>query len=183
MTHPLEKDENLALVQWYIEQNQLDKALINIKSLVSANPTNEVLLTGARLYAQLRLFERAQKLFNQYLEVEPEALPVRFQLGMTQFETGNNEAALTTWQSILSAQPHNPPALFYSALALLQLGQAESALSHLQTIMQHIDIDNLYYGKAKDLLSQLDKDPNFRETKKSMEAFSTGNKDIYSTEH
>ncbi len=182
----LAKYEMLAHTKRYIEQNQLDNALREIKPLLATAESQETIVVAARLYAQLQLFDRAQSLFARYLELRPEASHIRFQLGMTQFEVGESEKALATWEAVLTAQPQNPPALFYTALAYLQSKNSEKAIFCLQTILQQIPVDNLYYGKAKDLIGQLEQDPEFRNNNRTVESFSASrlaDKDIYSTEH
>ena len=178
-------DERLALAQWYIDQNRLDNALAEIKGLLDDKANSQITLTAARLYAQLRLFERAQKLFQQYLEQNPNSTNARFQLGMSQFDNGEAEQALDTWQHLLEAKPENPPALFYSALARLQRGESGEAESMLHTILHHTHRDNLFYGKASDLLDQIRLEPNrIQAANESLaEVDNKAGKNHYETEH
>ncbi len=184
----LDADERLALVKWQLEQNRLDRALETLKPLLGADPGDEACLTGARLYAQLRLFERAQALFEQYLKAHPDAAAVRFQLGMTQFESGDNAAALRTWDEVLAGVAEHPPSLFYSAVALLQDGAAGRALERLRRVLQNAPVDNLYYGQARDLIAKVEQDPNHRaglqtegDDDAGLRAIAV--KDVYKTEH
>jgi tetratricopeptide (TPR) repeat protein len=183
----LDNEEASALVKWHMEQNQLDKALMMTKSLLDGKTVDdEIQLLAARLYAQLRLFEKAQQLFNQYIDKNPTASHVKFQLGMTLFDSEKTEEAIQTWSSILAEQPYNPPALFYLALAYLKQDNKEDAIRKLQTILTNIPTENLYFGKAKDLISGLERDPSFRGAANKVN--STKNhtpsaKDIYSIEH
>lgn len=175
----LDADERLALVKWYIDQNRLDRALGEIKVLLDDDADGELLLTGARLYAQLRLFERAETLFTRYLEQNPDSGNARFQLGMTRFDGGDLAGALDTWQQVLEAEPNNPPALFYSALARLQKGEAGESGPMLQQIIDSTRDDNLYHGKARDLLAQMQQSA---EPKAGVGSSQTG-KNPYATEH
>jgi predicted Zn-dependent protease len=104
---------------------------------------------------------------------------------MTQFESNKTKEAINTWSSILAEQPYNPPALFYISLAYLREGNQENAIKMLQTILTKVATDNLYFGKAKDLISNLERDPSFRGTanKVNTEESTFANKDIYSIEH
>jgi len=175
----LDPEERLALVKWYVDQNRLDSALIEIKPLLVDETSNEVLITAARLYAQLRLFARAEALFSRYLEIDPGSINARFQLGMSRFDNGDLSAAIDTWQQILATDPHNPPALFYSALARLQNGDAGESGAMLNTILQHTATNNLYHGKARDLLDQLEQNSESRDG----EAVTKAANSPYSTEH
>jgi len=104
---------------------------------------------------------------------------------MTQYDSNNNKESISTWSTILKEQPYNPPALFYSALAHLKEGNQEQAITMLQTILTQIPTDNLYFGKAKELISDLERDPAFRGAANKVNAAGSNltNKDIYSTEH
>ncbi|MCP4469655.1 MAG: tetratricopeptide repeat protein [Gammaproteobacteria bacterium] len=176
---PLDDDERLALIRWYVDQNRLDSALLEIKALLDDDASDEVLITAARLYAQLRLFVRAEDLFSRYIERNPDEANVRFQLGMTRFDAGNLSGALDTWQQVLNEDADNPSALFYSALARLQKGEAGESEPMLQRIIDTTHEDNLYHGKARDLLAM-------RQQGTSAEA-ETGvvepGKNPYTTEH
>ena len=172
----LDNQERVALTKWYIQEKQLDKALIHIKPTLDDKDVNsEAILIAARLYAQLQLFDHAQKLFEQHLSNSPEDYNIRFQLGMTHFDNGNLEEALDAWHQILSKVANHPPALFYSAIALLQQDQTEQALVNLKNIINTAQVDNLYYEKAKELVVEVEKQaPNLDKL---------AAKNIYETEH
>ena len=182
----LDNEELIALANWHMEQNQFDKALLTIKPLLDIEGINTgIYVLAGRLYAQLGLFLQAESLFKQYLEDAPDDDQVIFQLGMTQFDANEPEEAINTWKQILSEQPHNPPALFYNALAQLRINNQEDAIIHLQTILTHVSTDNLYFGKAKDLIKDLELNPAFRGTANKINSSGSSfpNKDIYSIEH
>ncbi|MFT6102062.1 MAG: tetratricopeptide (TPR) repeat protein [Granulosicoccus sp.] len=182
----LDHEEMIALVNWHMEQKQFDKALLIIKPLLDIEGiTSGVYVLAGRLYAQLGLFSQAESLFKQYLEEHPNDDQVAFQLGMTQFDANKTEDAAATWNTILSSQPHNPPALFYNALAQLRLDNQEKAIINLQTILTQVHTDNLYFGKSKELISELERNPRFRGTANKINATENAfpSKDIYSIEH
>lgn len=182
----LDNEELIALANWHMEQNQLDKALLTIKPLLDIEGINTGLyVLAGRLYAQLGLFIQAESLFKQYLEEHPDDNQVIFQLGMTQFDSNETEEAINTWKNLLILDPYNPPALFYNALAQLRIYAQEDAIIHLQTILTHVSTDNLYFGKAKELIKELELNPTFRGTANKVNSSENQfpNKDIYSIEH
>lgn len=182
----LDTEELTALTSWHMERNQLDKALLTIKPLLDIEGVNSgVYVLAGRLYAQLGLFIQAESLFKQYLEEDPDDDQVVFQLGMTQFDSNETEEAINTWKNLLAKQPYNPPALFYNALAQLRINNQEEAIILLQSILTHVSADNLYFGKAKDLIKELELNPTFRGAANKINSADNvfKNKDIYSVEH
>lgn len=148
--------ELISLGRLDLEQNKLDTALAKIKTaLQQEDCPPEASAIAARIYAQLKLFEQAKSHYVSFLDVEPKALMERFQLGMVNFETGDQETALDIWRNILEANPTHPPCLYYSAIACLQLGAKEDAERHLQILLQSAPADNLYFGRAKELVQNL----------------------------
>lgn len=169
-------DERIALTKWHIQEKQLDKALAQIKPvLTEADDHDEAALIGARLYAQLQLFARAEALFKRYLKNHQYDINTQFQLGMCYFDQAENEQALLIWEKILQTNPLHPPALFYSAMVQLKNNKTGEATSALKKIMDSVPMDNLYYNKAKELLVQMDNPAS------AANNIPVG--DIYKTEH
>lgn len=151
-----ELDELLALAQLDLEKGNIENALRKLKRLVAAkNPPIEAYTMAARTYAQLGLFERAKALFKSYLKHNPDAIVESFQLGMTHFDAGEKEEAMTIWDAIIKKEPVHPPALFYRGLVLAQQGKTADAKQSLDTLMQSAPADNLYFNRAKELLQAL----------------------------
>ena len=152
-----ETDELVALARLDVEKGNIDQALARIKqALADATPPAEALTLGARLYAQLGLFERAQVLYQRFLKSNPGAVIESFQLGMTHLDAGQPQEALAIWDALLKDHPVHPPALFYKALALSQQGQPVDARHALETLLKSAPADNLYFGRGKELLQTLD---------------------------
>lgn len=150
-------EELLALARLALENNQIESALQKLKKLVAdADAPADSLALAARVYAQLRLFEKAAKLYESYLEKRPDALLERFQLGMTRFDAGNLAEALKVWEAVLKQQPDYPPALFYRSLALSYAGKTMEAKPILEALLKSIPADNLYFGRAKELLQAIE---------------------------
>jgi len=154
----LDHEEVLALAGVDMELKRIDQALIKIKHILKSDKENsKALALGAKIYAQLRLFEKAKTCFKQYLEINPDSLIDKFQFGMVHFDSGDHESALAIWNELLEKQPTHPPTLFYKGLALAQSNNMADARSTLAILLQSAPADNLYFGQAKELLQAIDK--------------------------
>ena len=182
----LENDELLALARHDIERGELESALSKLKQILASDdvPTEAPSIT-ARLYAQLGLFERAQALFQQYIDANPTSLVERFQLGMTYLDAGHPQEALEIWEAVLNEQPIHPPALFYKGLVLAQSGKIADAKQCLETLMHSAPADNLYFGRAKELLQAIETGgkPASVAAEGAKQANTLLPKDAYKTEH
>jgi tetratricopeptide (TPR) repeat protein len=148
------------------------------------SPPGEAYAVTARLYAQLGLFERAQVLLKQYLQLHPDAVLEAFQLGMTHFDAGQTNEALDIWERILKQHPVHPPALFYKGMALAQQGKATEARQALEVLLKSAPADNLYFGRGKELLAGLDTGQLISPAAKAgVAGASKLAKDAYKTEH
>ena len=160
-TDLLDKYELVALARLDLEKERFDQALVRLKQAASLDgeelPDISALL-GAT-YARLRLWDRAQAALSAFLTLRPDALNERFQLGMTYFDSGDHARALEVWQQVLGRAKLHPPALYYSALANARLGRLQPALEYCQTVLSTAAQDNLFHGRAKELLEQLRADP------------------------
>jgi tetratricopeptide (TPR) repeat protein len=148
--------ELLALAQDDIDNKRFSEALFKVKTaLAMPKPPNDLLAVAAKLYGQLRLFDKAKALFNRYLEQEPQATHERFQLGMVHFDNGETEAALTIWGHLLEQHPVHPPARYYSALANSKIVDWIAAQKHLDILLKSVAADNMYFGMGKELLTAI----------------------------
>jgi tetratricopeptide (TPR) repeat protein len=153
-------DELLALARIELERNDLEGALLKLKKIVDAKDAPaEAVALAARVYAQLGLYDRADKLYQRFLEQHPEAVTERFQLGMTRLDSGKPDKALEVWEALLKEQPAHPPALFYKSLVLAQTGKNADAKKNLDLLLKSIPNDNLYFGRGKELLQALEAGP------------------------
>ena len=152
-----DSEELLALARVALERNDLEGALAKVKkALGAADPSAEAIGVAARVYAQLGLYTRAEKLYEQFLAKHPKAALERFQLGMTRFDAGRPGDALEVWNALLKEQPLHPPALFYSALALTKVGKTSEARAGLDMLFRSIPADNLYFGRGRELLQSIE---------------------------
>jgi tetratricopeptide (TPR) repeat protein len=156
----LELEESLALARHQVQHGDFERALARLKPLVAlAQPPADSLAMIARVYAQLGLMERAQGAFRRYLESHPGAAHETFELGVTYFDQGDDAQALEHWTQALAIVPTHPPALFFSAAALSRSGKAADARRHLEVLFNSAPADNLYVGRARDLLKTLEAAP------------------------
>src|SRR4030067_1112985 len=156
-TNLLDPQELIALARLDMERGTLEEALRKLKQVLSeSQPPAEPLAMTARLYAQLGLYDRAKNLFQQYLQTQPSALLEAFQLGMVCFDAGQPQEANKIWEDLLKNPPTHPPALFYRALVLAQEGQVTQAKQTLDVLLKSAPADNLYFGRAKELLQNME---------------------------
>lgn len=177
-------DELVALARQDIERGVLDQALRKLKQvLMDKNPPSEALTIAARLYAQLGLFSRAAVLYQRFLETNPGAVTETFQLGMTQFDAGHTNEAMKIWDGLLREYPTHPPALFYKGLVLARQGQATDAKHVIEILMKSTPMDNLYFGRGRELLQTIDTGLRSTAPSSSVADTHTLPKDIYKGEH
>jgi tetratricopeptide (TPR) repeat protein len=181
-TDLFESDEIMAIARFDIEQGRLDEALYKLKRLiVEQDPPIEALSMTARLYAQLRLFERAETLFRRYIERNEDAVVELFQLGMSMFDGGKYDEALAVWEGVLSRQPDYPPAQFYRGLLLARKGELAAARTQLDALVRHIPADNLYFSRARELLQELGKFRVDQSDETGLDSIVGLNQDAYKT--
>src|SRR5688572_29000919 len=97
-----DNDELLALATLDIGKGNTENALQKIKTVLAGNnPPDQAFAMAAKIYAQLKLFARAQEMFKTYLKAKPDSPLETFQLGMTLFDAGQRQEALQVWEGIL----------------------------------------------------------------------------------
>lgn len=153
-----EPDELLALAKRDMEQGELEKALAKLKLLVSQSEQASIsaMTILARLYAQLGMYDRSREWYSKIVSEDPQSPVVRFELGMTHFDTGEHDVALSVWRDLLDMQPDFPPALYYTALSLANGGDEEEASLALKRLFQNTDQENLYYTRGQKLQQSMD---------------------------
>lgn len=178
----LEQDELLALARIDVEKGELEAALIKLKQiLMKENPIPDAISMLARLYAQIGLYTKAQEFFGRYVEMKPDADVEYFQLGMTYFESGQNERAQEIWDDILTKKPEHPPSLYYKSLILTRTDKHSEAKELLDVLLKTAAPDNLYFQRGKELLMALEAGKNVKEEKK--ESLNESARKLYETEH
>jgi len=148
----LDPDELIALCREDLEQNRIEQALLKIKEVLAQSelPAGAHAL-AARVYARLRLFDRAIAYLQLCLEQDPDSLERQLELAMAYQESGDADSALRHWDTMLERHPLLPPALFNAAWLLAQRKQLADANRHVEVLLQTASEDNLYVGRAREL--------------------------------
>lgn len=150
-------EELVAFARADFEGGNLEGALKKLKlALATDADLPEANAIAARIYARLGLYKRSQALFEKYLESNPSAPLESLQLGMTYFDCGALDDAISIWTVLLDQVPDYPPALYYCALAYSQLGMLEKAKHSIQTLTRVARPSNLYFGRANELLQDIE---------------------------
>ena len=150
-------EELLVLARLDLEKGVIEQGFSKLKQAVAMDDCPPAArLELARLFAQLGLRGKARVQFEAYLQAKPEDVDATFQLGMTRFEDGETEAALTLWDRVLQQSSQYPPALYFRAVAAARQGQRIEAKAMLRTALEVIPADNLYFTRSRDLLSSID---------------------------
>jgi tetratricopeptide (TPR) repeat protein len=180
-----EADELIALSRVDIGKGDLEKALSKLKQAISMkNYPVEALAMTARLYAQIGLFDRAKTYFSQYLNQVPGAVNESFQYGMVHLDSGDSDAALAAWEELLAKRPEHPPAQFYTGLIKAEKQLLDEAKETLESLINSIPADNLYFGRAKDLLQAIERGDTIKSNaQKNAEKQYASQDSPYETEH
>jgi len=157
-----EADELLALALLDIEKDRPEAALEKLKR-AEGQPDCPSLVYAelGRLYSRLKLFERAKAMFQRYLQLDPGAVTEQFQLGMAHFEKGESPEALDRWTEVLRLAPLYPPALFFTSFQYAKQGELIRAYEGCERVVMNVAADNLYFGRAKDLMQRIEADPAY----------------------
>jgi tetratricopeptide (TPR) repeat protein len=161
-TPAFDADELVALALHDLEKERLDSALEKLKTAAGFQDCPpQVYAELGRLYAKLKLFERAQPMFERYLKLRPRAIIELFQLGMAYFDSGKSAEAFEKWTEVLQLAPMHPPAMFFTSFYHAQQGDLIRAYEGCRAVLANVASDNLYFGRAKDLMQRIDADPAY----------------------
>ena len=157
VTAHFDAEELLALARLDIDNGNIAEALYKVKSglALDSYPDDLIALAG-RIYAQLGLYQRAAHYLDDYISRCPDSITTKFERGMVELDTNEPALALQIWAGVLQTAPTHPPSLYYCAIANLKLDQVTEANRHINVLLQSAETDNLYYGKAKELLLSLE---------------------------
>ena len=153
-----DNDELIALAYADIDERRHDLALDKLKQVLAREyPPAEAISLTAKLYAMLRLFDRAHLLFERYLALHPEALEENFQLGMVLYDKGDVDKAFAIWEALLKREPVFPPGLYFCAVVQKQKGRLAEARRNLDVLLKTAQPDNQYVERARELLQAIDR--------------------------
>lgn len=153
----LDNDELLGITRWQLDQGQFGDALVSVKHILERDDKPlEGFRLGAKIYAQLGLFDHAKKAFKTFLDATPDALTEFFQYGMVHYDSGDLDKAIEIWQGILEKEPTYPPGLFYCALGLANKNDTTEALKLLDVLIKSAPSDNLYFERGRELIRSIE---------------------------
>jgi tetratricopeptide (TPR) repeat protein len=104
-------------------------------------------LKGAA-YTKKKDFVQARACFEKSLELVPGMFAARFNLGEIEFLQGNYDKALSTFRSMLEADPRNELLQFKVFLCYLQMKDDEAAQKALAKVRYPGDTPAWYYAQA-----------------------------------
>jgi tetratricopeptide (TPR) repeat protein len=148
--------ERIALARNALEKADFATALSYIKPTLQQNGVpDEALVIGGAIYSSLRLFDRAEKLFQRFVEKNPKAAGERLQLGVIQAQLGKAKEAMSAWEQVLKENPDFFPASLYKGMALLQQGSVTEARECLDLVLRTAPANSTFFGQARDLLQAI----------------------------
>jgi Tfp pilus assembly protein PilF len=151
-----DREELIALAINDLSRDQIEASLAKLKLAISLDKKiDKAHSLLAKIYAQLKLFDRAIHFFQLYLDHHPSSTQERFELGMVTLDHGEPTSALAIWAPLLIDTNH-PPAIFYSAVAYAELDETAAARRQLDILLKSVAPDNLYFNRGKELLASLD---------------------------
>lgn len=147
--------EKLSAAAGLAKEGNLDEAISLLKEILAARPGNEISLGMlASIYLQIGMHEQAVEHFQTLLKANPRNPLARFQLGMARLSQGQPQAALDTWEPMLSLE-NEFMAHFHSALALIQLGRNAEAVDRLEQARQRMPESHPLFPRLLELNDQL----------------------------
>lgn len=160
----LDPDELIALCRDHLEQNRIEQALLKVKEVLShPQPPAGTHALAARIYARLHLYDRTIACLRHSLEQEPDSLERQIELAIAYQDSGDADNAIRHWEALLERHPLLPPALFNAAWLLADRKRLAEANRHIEVLLQTASADNLYVGRARELLQMLNGVPALQE--------------------
>ncbi len=148
----------LALATNLAKDRQFDQAIVILKSLVSENSKDEIVLgLLASIYFQIGMEEHAKDFYLKILTVNPENALAAFQLGLAQLSTGQAQEAVDTWAPLLKNEQEFM-AHFHTGLAFLELERPVEALNVLQIARLNMPKSHPLFEKADEIIASLEND-------------------------
>jgi len=110
--------KNIALI--YIEQGREEEAVSALKAAKEANPDDTSLMqTEADMYYKMGKKDKYKELMEQIVAQDPTNATLYYNLGVTSFEIGDNDAAIAYYENALKYDPEMTEARLNIAAAIL----------------------------------------------------------------
>jgi len=121
------------LVQVYIQENQLEKALNILKTLISRDIGGlDTHRKAGLIYLELEQYDEAILAFEHILAKEPASNQIRFYLASAYEEKGDSLAAIEEFRKIPANSFNYPEAVGHVAYLYLDMGEGEKGLALLK---------------------------------------------------
>lgn len=146
--------KNIALI--YIEQGQDDKAIAAMKAAKAANPNDISLLQSeADMYYRLGDKAKYKELMEEIIEKDPNNPTLYYNLGVTSFEIGEIDTAISYYKKALEIDPEMAEARLNIAAAILS---REAAIVEEMNTLGMSSADTKKYDELSEKRSQIYKD-------------------------
>ncbi|WP_034917412.1 tetratricopeptide repeat protein [Gillisia sp. CAL575] len=110
--------KNIALI--YIEQGREEEAVSALKAAKEANPEDASLMqTEADMYYKMGKKDKYKELMEEIVAQDPTNATLYYNLGVTSFEIGDNDAAIAYYENALKYDPEMTEARLNIAAAIL----------------------------------------------------------------
>lgn len=140
----------------FLEQQQLDSALVYFDRYIQKDPKNaEVLSTAAQVAMQSGKTTLANQYITQAYQAEPNNPQVQSQYGVLLLNQGQFEQAQNMMISVLQKNPQFFQGYYYLAMAQLGMGNAQQALQNLNTAAQDPQLQSACYERMAQIYSQM----------------------------
>lgn len=140
--------ENILGVLDFLNDN-IDKAIKNLKNLANEYKRSEIYLNLANIYEYLKDYDKAKIWYEKILEIDDKNIEAYFRMASLEYEVkGNYKKALHYIDKIVEIENQNVHALYIKAWILNDLGKKEEALKIINQALE-IDSNNTYFEELK----------------------------------
>ncbi|WP_428243640.1 tetratricopeptide repeat protein [Gynuella sp.] len=137
------------------QQRDFHSAVTLLKQAVNDYPDHEILLgLLASSYQELGITERAQKLYQTIITLNPENYLAIHQLGLIEFQQQNWQAALSVWEQLLR-RPDDFLTKYYAALCYEQLENPAQARVMVEAAQQAAPENHAIYSEILELKERI----------------------------
>lgn len=93
--------------------------------------------------------------FNKALEIKPNYLLCRYNLGLASYIAQNFSGAIDAFNAVLASDPAHHKAMLFKAISLARIKKAEEAITNLEALRQKLDDKSILARVVTDLHARL----------------------------
>lgn len=139
----------------FAQKREFDNAIESLKSLLEIDPIHELGLGMlASIYAEIGMRDRAIFYYQKILDINSKNPLARFQMGLAQFNSGENKNALASWAPLVKDK-QDFMGHYYSALALLKLDNPSAAREMLIIAQSNMPSDHEFVSTTQKLIDSI----------------------------